>query len=68
MICESISGAIFDIDNEEAEIAFRYAVIRENMYGAKLNFVPVIKVVDATDTYEAEQAGEFIVYCDHTFK
>lgn len=59
LYCTLISGAIFDIDNEDAEIAFRYAVIRENMYGAKLNFVPVTKVVDATNTYEAEQAGEF---------
>lgn len=57
-----ILGAIFDINNEEAEIAFRYAVIRENMYGAKLNFIPITKVIDATDTYEAEQAGEFYVY------
>lgn len=53
-----ILGAIFDVDNEEAEIAFRYAVIRENMYGSKINFVPSIKIVDATDTYEAEQAGK----------
>lgn len=56
-----LSGAIFDIDNDDAEIAFRYAVIRENMYGAKISFVPITKVVDLTDTYEAEQAGKFSI-------
>lgn len=29
------------------------------MYGAKFNLVPVIKVIDSTNTYEAEQAGKF---------
>lgn len=53
-----ISGAIFDIENEEAEIAFKYAIFRENMYGAKFNLVPNIKVIDATNTFEVEQAGE----------
>lgn len=51
-------GAIFDNGNEEAEIAFKHAVFRENMYGAKFNLVPIIKNIDATNTYEAEAAGE----------
>lgn len=59
MFFRLILGAIFDIDNEDAEIAFRYAVIRENMYGAKFNLVPNVKIVDATDTFEVEQAGKF---------
>lgn len=58
-LVKMILGAIFDIDNEEAEIAFKYAVFRENMYGAKFNLVPIIKTIDASNTYEAEQAGEF---------
>lgn len=58
ILCKLVIGAIIDIDNEEAEIAFNYAVIRENMYGAKFNMVPTIKVIDATNTFEVEQAGE----------
>lgn len=48
--------------NEEAQIAFKHAVFRENMYGAKFNLVPVIKVIDTTNTYEAEQAGKLEQY------
>lgn len=46
----------------EAEIAFKHAVFRENMYGAKFNLVPIIKNIDATNTYEAEEAGKSKVY------
>lgn len=31
------------------------------MYGAKFNLVPIVKLVDETDTYEAEQAGKCIL-------
>lgn len=57
-------GVIFDNGNEEAEIAFKHAVFRENMYGAKFNLVPMVKNIDATNTYEAEQAGRlnFFIY------
>lgn len=54
----NFAGAIFDSGNDEAEMAFRYAVIRENMYGAKFHLDPIVKIVDETDTYEVEQAGE----------
>lgn len=59
ILCKLVIGAIIDIDNEEAEIAFKYAVNRENMYGAKFIMVPTIKVIDATNTFEVEQAGEW---------
>lgn len=52
------AGAIFDNGNDEAEMAFRYAVIRENMYGTKFNLEPIVKMVDETDTYEVEHAGK----------
>lgn len=55
------SGAIFDIGNDEAQLSFKHAIFRENMYGAKFNLVPVIKVLDTTNTYDVEQAGEL---CD----
>lgn len=41
-------------------MAFRYAVIRENMYGAKFNLVPIVKMVDTTDSYETEEAGKYL--------
>ena len=53
-----ILGAIFDKENGEAEIAFKHAVFRENMYGAKFTLVPIIKIIDATNTYDAEEAGK----------
>lgn len=56
---KSIAGAIFDAGNEEAQIAFKQALFRENMYGAKFNLVPVIEVVDTVNTYEVEQTGKF---------
>lgn len=58
VIFANFSGAIFDSGNDEAEMAFRYAVIRENMYGASFRLEPIVKLVDETDTFEVEQAGE----------
>lgn len=52
-------GAIFDENSEEAQIAFKYAVIRENMYDGKFELVPVIKTIQSTESYAAEQAGEY---------
>lgn len=59
MLCKLIIGAIIDIDNKEAETAFKYAVYRENMYGDKFNLVFTIKVIDARNTFEIERAGEW---------
>lgn len=54
-----ILGAIFDINNAEAEIAFKHAVIRENIANFnKFNLVPIVKNIDTTNTFEAEQTGE----------
>lgn len=62
-----ILGVIFDNENEEAEIAFKHAVFRENMYGAKFYLVPMIKNIDATNTYEAEQAGRLKLFIYSAF-
>lgn len=59
MLCKLIIGAIIDIDNKEAETAFKYAVYRENMYGDKFNLVFKIKIIDARNTFEVERAGEW---------
>lgn len=56
---KNYTGAIFDESNEEAQIAFKHAVYRENVFGAKFNLVPIIKIIDTTNTYLAEQAGKF---------
>lgn len=56
--CFSMAGGLFHSDNQDAEIAFRYALIRENMYNARLEFVPIIRRIDATDSYQAEKAGQ----------
>lgn len=52
------SGALFDDNSEESQIAFKYAVIRENMYDGKFELVPIIKTIQSTDSYSAEQAGK----------
>lgn len=55
-----IEGAIFHDGYEEAEQAFRYAVIRENMYNLKHELVPIIRKIDESDTCEAETVGELL--------
>lgn len=52
------TGAIFDESNGEAQIAFKHAVFRENIVGAKFKLVPIIEVIDTKNTYLAEQAGK----------
>lgn len=52
-------GAIFHADDEEAEIAFRHAVLRENMYNS-FEFTPIIKKIDSYDSFEAERIGNFL--------
>lgn len=54
------TGAIFDESNVEAQIAFKHAVYRENIYGGKFNLVPITKVIDTKNTYLVEQAGKSI--------
>lgn len=59
------AGAIFDENSEEAQIAFKYAVIRENMYDGKFELVPVIKTIQSTESSAAEKAGKLITWFDN---
>lgn len=52
VICE---GAIYNPNNHEAEIAFRYAIYQENMYNPRIEFVPVVRIVDPSDSFQAEK-------------
>lgn len=54
---DPIEGAIFASDDEVAEIAFRHAVLRENMYNA-FELKPIIKRIDPFDSFEAERTGK----------
>lgn len=54
------TGAIFDENNEEAQIAFKHAIYRENIFGGKFNLVPITQVIDTKNTYLAEQAGKLV--------
>lgn len=61
-----ILGVIFDIDDEETQLAFKHAVVRENIANFnKFYLVPIIKNIDITNTYEAEEAGESNIF--HSF-
>lgn len=48
---------MFHEENSEAELAFRYAIARENMYNSRLEFLPLVRLVDPTDTFQAEKTG-----------
>lgn len=52
------TGAIFDESNVEAQMAFKHAVYRENMFGGKFNLKPITKVIDTKNTYLVEQVGK----------
>lgn len=69
-ICEHYSlrayllGAIFHEDNKDAEIAFRYALIRENRASnSPLEFVPEIRYVERADSIKAERLGKYNLLC-----
>lgn len=51
------TGGIFDDENYETEVSFRYAIIRENMYNPKIELVPIIKKVDPSDSFQTEKIG-----------
>ncbi|KAJ6638984.1 Glutamate receptor ionotropic, kainate 2 [Pseudolycoriella hygida] len=48
-------GAIFHNDNKEAEVAFRNAILRENMYNPRIEFRPIVKEVDRDDSFQAQK-------------
>lgn len=50
-------GGIFHEDNSAVEIAFRNAILRENMDNTKLEFIPLVRRVDPEDSFEAEKIG-----------
>lgn len=52
-----IIGGIFHEENSDAEIAFRHAVIRENMYNPKMELIPLIRKIDPTDSFQAEKVA-----------
>lgn len=52
-------GGIFHEDNYEAEIAFRNAIIRENMYNQRVEFIPIVKLVDRDDSFKAQKIGAY---------
>lgn len=52
------AGAIFDEASDEAQIAFKYAVARENMYDDSLKLVSVIRTIQTSDSFAAENAGK----------
>lgn len=54
-----LKGGIFHEDNYEAEIAFRNAIIRENMYNPKVEFIPIIQKVDRDDSFKAQKIGSY---------
>ncbi|KAG4075834.1 hypothetical protein HA402_003660 [Bradysia odoriphaga] len=49
-------GAIFHQDNREAEVAFRNAIIRENVYNTnkRIEFIPIVKLVERDDSLKAK--------------
>lgn len=58
MQCYIHLGAIFDNDHDEAQIAFLRAISRENLYN-NFELVPLVRNIDATNSFEAEKIGIF---------
>lgn len=61
-VCLSTAGAIFDGHNSDAEMAFRRAIAHENRQAdspnvRRLEFVPLVRYVKASDSWLAEQAA-----------
>lgn len=52
------TGAIFHEDSEQAEIAFRYAIKRVNMYETSFELVPHIRFVASYDSFKTEKIGK----------
>lgn len=67
-LCNIFTGVILNNDDEEAEIAFKHAVLRENMYNA-FELVPIIKKIEQTDSFEAEKTGDiWFEKCESTIE
>lgn len=50
-------GGIFDGDNSDLEAAFRNAIHRENKDTDKVEFIPIVRRIEADNSYEAEKMG-----------
>lgn len=48
---------MFHEHDGETEMAFRFAIIRENLYNSRLEFVPLVQIVDPLDSFQAEKVG-----------
>lgn len=48
---------MFHDHDGETEMAFRFAIIRENLYNSRLEFVPLVRIVDPMDSFQAEKIG-----------
>lgn len=44
------------------EIAFRNALLRENMDNTKFEFIPLVRQVDKEDSFQAEKLGLFFIF------
>lgn len=55
-------GGIFNEENSDVEIAFRNALLRENMDNTKFEFIPLVRQVDKEDSFQAEKIGLFFIF------
>lgn len=53
-----VLGAILDENNADVEVAFKFAAIRENIYGTKHDLVPNIQKVDIENVHAVQEAGK----------
>lgn len=52
------TGAIFDENNVNAELAFQSVIFRENMYNKDVEFVPKVIKISTSDTFSIEKQGK----------
>lgn len=55
----SFPGGIFHESNYDAEVAFKYAIDRVNMYNKDFEISPIIKTIASTDSFKAGKISKF---------
>lgn len=48
---------MFHEEDSDTELAFRCAIVRENIANTKVEIIPIVRIVDPLDSFQAEKVG-----------
>lgn len=57
---QNFLGVIFNENNNDNEIAFRYGLKRINMHEEKFELIPIIRYAPEFDSFKTETIGELL--------